>query len=164
MTEALTDLEKQVIALIQEDMPIVEKPYSQMADQLGILESQLLDILRSLVARGIVRRFGATLRHQQSGYKANVMVAWQVEEHRIQKTGKTMASFSAVSHCYRRDPTDQWPYNLYTMVHGRNEAGCRKTVEKMAAESDVHAYMMLFSRKELKKTSMKYFSTKMNAE
>lgn len=158
MTDTLTDLEKQVIALIQEDMPIVERPYMQMADQLGIPESHLLDILQSLVDRGIIRRFGATLRHQQSGYKANVMVAWQVDEDRIQEIGKTMASFRAVSHCYRRDPTDQWPYNLYTMVHSRNEAGCRKTVEKMAAKSGVAQYAMLFSQRELKKTSMKYFS------
>jgi len=158
MTDTLTDLEKQVIALIQEDMPIVERPYMLMADQLEIPESHLLEILHSLVERGIIRRFGATLRHQQSGYKANVMVAWQVDEKRIQKTGKTMASFRAVSHCYRRDPTDQWPYNLYTMVHSRNEEGCRKTVEKMAARSGVAQYAMLFSRKELKKTSMKYFS------
>ena len=64
MTDILTDLEKQVIALIQEDMPIVERPYLQMADQLGISESHLLKILHSLVERGIIRRFGATLRHQ----------------------------------------------------------------------------------------------------
>ena len=158
MTDTLTDLEKQVIALIQEDMPIVERPYQEMADRLGILESQLLDILQSLVDRGIIRRFGATLRHQQSGYTANVMVAWQVDEDRIQETGKTMASFKAVSHCYRRDPTDQWPYNLYTMVHSRNKEGCRKTVAKMAAKSGLSNYAMLFSRRELKKTSMKYFS------
>jgi DNA-binding Lrp family transcriptional regulator len=157
MTDTLSDLEKQVIAIIQEDMPIVERPYQQMAEQLGIPESQLLGILHSLVDRGIIRRFGATLRHQQSGYKANVMVAWQVDEDRIQETGETMASFSAVSHCYRRDPTDQWPYNLYTMVHSRNEEGCRKTVAKMAAKSGVTRYAMLFSRRELKKTSMQYF-------
>jgi len=158
MTDTLNDMEKQVIALIQEDMPIVERPYQQMADQLGMPESKLLDILYSLAKRGIIRRFGATLRHQQSGYKANVMVAWQVDEEKIQEIGKTMASFNEVSHCYRRDPTDQWPYNLYTMVHSRNKEGCRKTVAKMAAKSGVTRYAMLFSRRELKKTSMKYFS------
>ena len=159
MTDTLTDAEKQVIALIQGDMPIVQQPYQQLADQLGMPETQLLDILRSLVDRGIIRRFGATLRHQQSGYKANVMVAWQVEENRVEATGKTMASFKEVSHCYRRNPTDQWPYNLYTMVHGRDKEGCRKTVAKMAAKAGVNRYTLLFSRRELKKTSMKYFES-----
>jgi DNA-binding Lrp family transcriptional regulator len=68
-----------------------------------------------------------------------------------------MASFRAVSHCYRRDPTPQWPYNLYTMVHGKDEAGCRATAEKMAAKAEVKDYALLFSRRELKKTSMQYF-------
>jgi DNA-binding Lrp family transcriptional regulator len=154
----LTELEKRVIAAIQGDMPVVARPYLQIANQLGIDEAQLLDILRDLTRRGIIRRFGATLRHQKSGYAANVMVAWQVSEARIDEVGKIMAGFRAVSHCYRRNPTQQWPYNLYTMVHGKDEAGCRRTARKMAEKSGVSSYAMLFSRRELKKTSMTYFS------
>lgn len=153
----LTDLEKRVIAVIQGDMPICSRPYREMAAQIGLAEEQLLEILQDLVDRGIIRRFGATLRHQKSGYRANVMVAWQVEESRIDDVGCIMASFTQVSHCYRRDPTDQWPYNLYTMVHGKNEEKCRKTAETMSARAQVKDYALLFSRQELKKTSMHYF-------
>ena len=160
----LTDLEKQVIASIQGDMPITERPYQAIAGRLGIEERQLLDVLRNLVDRGIIRRFGATLRHQKSGYQANVMVAWQVAEARIEDVGRIMASFRAVSHCYRRNPTDQWPFNLYTMVHGKDEAGCRKTAEQMAGKAGVETYSMLFSRRELKKTSMTYFSNSAPAD
>jgi len=157
MSELLTDTEKQVIASIQGDMPIVERPYEQIAGRLGMSEARLLEILRDLVDRGIIRRFGATLRHQKSGFRANAMVAWQVDETRIDAVGELMASFQAVSHCYRRDPTDEWPYNLYTMVHGQNEADCRQTAEKMARDAAVDRYELLFSRRELKKTSMQYF-------
>jgi DNA-binding Lrp family transcriptional regulator len=155
--KALTDLEKQVIAAIQGDMPIVERPYRLIAEGMGIEESLLLEVLSDLVDRGIIRRFGATLRHQKSGYQANVMVAWQVAEERIDDVGRTMASFREVSHCYRRDPTDQWPYNLYTMVHGSDEQSCCDTAEKMSRKSGVRTYSLLFSRRELKKTSMQYF-------
>lgn len=159
MSESLTELEKQVIGAIQGDIPIVEHPYRQIALQLGVDEQRLLDILNDLVRRGIIRRFGATLRHQKSGYQANAMVAWHVAEDRIEAVGKTMASFRAVSHCYRRDPTPQWRYNLYTMVHGKDEAHCRRTAEKMAQKAGVEEYAMLFSRRELKKTSMQYFNS-----
>ena len=158
MPVELTELEKKVIASIQGDMPIVEQPYAQIASALGMEQAQLLEILRSLVDRGIIRRFGATLRHQKSGFEANVMVAWKVEEARIDSVGRIMAGFKAVSHCYRRDPTDQWPYNLYTMVHGTDEADCRRAAEKMAAKSKIATYKLLFSRRELKKTSMQYFT------
>jgi len=157
MPESLSELEKQVIAAIQGDIPIVEQPYRRIADQLDIDEENLLDILNDLVKRGLIRRFGATLRHQKSGYRSNAMVAWQVEEGRIDEVGKIMASFRTVSHCYRRNPTDQWPYNLYTMVHGKSEENCRQTAQKMADKAGVHVYELLFSRRELKKTSMQYF-------
>ena len=156
---ALSDLEKQVIAAIQGDLPVSVRPFQPLAEEVGIDEATFLQVLRDLQARGVIRRFGATLRHQQSGYQANVMVAWQVEETRIQEIGALMASFQAVSHCYRRDPQAQWPYNLYTMVHGRNDVECRRTVTEMAAKSGVTNYAMLFSKRELKKISMTYFGS-----
>lgn len=158
MSVELTELEKRVIASIQGDMPITERPYEQIAAAMGIEEEQMLEILRGLVDRGVIRRFGATLRHQKSGFQANVMVAWKVDEARIEDVGRTMAGFKAVSHCYRRDPTDQWPYNLYTMVHGRDESDCRKSAREMSDAAGVKSYEMLFSRRELKKTSMQYFT------
>ena len=158
----LTELEKRVIAAIQGDMPIVERPYAQIARELSMAEDELLQVLRELVHRGVIRRFGATLRHQKSGFSANAMTAWKVDEERIDEVGRIMASFKEVSHCYRRDPTDDWKFNLYTMIHGRNENHCRQTAEKMAGKARVKDYQMLFSRRELKKTSMKYFSNDEN--
>jgi DNA-binding Lrp family transcriptional regulator len=153
----LTKLEKQVIAAIQGDMPITEQPYAQIAEELKIDESLLLETLNDLVQRGVMRRFGATLRHQKSGFSANAMTAWRVDEDRIDAVGEIMAGFEEVSHCYRRDPKPDWPYNLYTMIHGLDEQHCRQTAEKMADKADVDDYCLLFSRRELKKTSMKYF-------
>jgi DNA-binding Lrp family transcriptional regulator len=155
----LTDLEKKVIASIQGDIAITERPYRRIADDLGISEQTLLDTLQDLCQRGVIRRFGATLKHQKSGYAANAMVAWQVDEDRVPEVGKMLAAFRAVSHCYRRNPTDQWPYNLYTMVHGRDEAACRETASRMSQKVNVKTYILLFSRRELKKTSMRYFPT-----
>ena len=155
----LTDIEKKVVASIQQDMPVTAKPYRQIADRLGVSEDTLLEILRGLCDRGVMRRFGATLRHQRTGYRANAMAAWRVPENRIEEVGAVMASFRQVSHCYRRNPTPRWPYNLYTMIHADDEAACRDTARAMAAAAAVDDYALLFSREELKKTSMVYFAT-----
>ena len=155
----LTTLEKRVIASIQGDIAITQKPYRDIAESLGIPEETLLETLRDLCRRGVIRRFGATLKHQKSGYAANAMVAWKVDESRVPEVGEKLAAFRQVSHCYRRNPTDQWPYNLYTMVHGRDEADCRETARQMSTTIDVDDYTLLFSRRELKKTSMRYFPT-----
>ncbi|MFZ0611444.1 MAG: Lrp/AsnC family transcriptional regulator [Desulfobacterales bacterium] len=153
----LTDIEKRVIAAIQGDIAVTGRPYRRIAESLDIPEDRLLEILRDLCDRGVIRRFGATIRHQKSGFTANAMVAWRVEEERIETVGRIMAGFRQVSHCYRRNPTGDWPYNLYTMVHARNEATCHETARKMAEKSAVTDYALLFSRRELKKTSMRYF-------
>ncbi len=154
---ALTDLEKKVIASIQGDIPIVSQPYQALAAEIGISEETFIDTLQRLTERGVIRRFGATLRHQKSGFQANAMTAWQVDEDRIEEVGRIMASFRAVSHCYRRDPADGWPYNLYTMIHGKDEEDCRATARQMSRQAGVETYTLLFSRRELKKISMTYF-------
>jgi DNA-binding Lrp family transcriptional regulator len=153
----LTELEKRIIASIQDDIAITERPYLEIAKELGVSENTLLEKLKDLCDRGVIRRFGATIRHQKSGFEANAMVAWMVAEDRIDEVGQKMASFKAVSHCYRRNPTDDWPYNLYTMIHARDEESCRDIARKLSTQASVDNYTLLFSRKELKKTSMRYF-------
>ena len=146
-----------MIASIQGDIPIVPRPYRQLAENIGVSEEDFIQTLEDLTERGVIRRFGATLRHQKSGYQANAMTAWQVAEERIEEVGQIMAGFRAVSHCYRRDPAEDWPYNMYTMIHGKSEADCRRTATKIAEKAGVGDYKMLFSRRELKKISMTYF-------
>ena len=153
----LTELEKKIIAALQEDIEITERPYLGIARKLEISEPVLLETLQGLGDRGIIRRYGATLRHQKTGFTANAMAAWQVDEARIDEVGSKMASFREVSHCYRRNPTDRWPYNLYTMIHASDEDACRQTAQNMSEATSVDTYTLLFSRKELKKTSMVYF-------
>ena len=155
----LTELEKKVISRIQEDIPVTERPYLEIARAIGVSEDDLLACLRGLHSRGVIRRFGATLRHQRTGFTANAMAAWKVAEERIEQAGRVMAGFPQVSHCYRRNPTRSWPYNLYTMIHAESEEDCRETARRMSAAAGVTEYRLLFSREELKKTSMVYFAT-----
>jgi len=153
----LTDLEKKIIALLQTDIPVVKRPYLEMAEKIGITEEKFLSVLKGLDDRGMIRRFGATLKHQRSGFKANAMVAWKVAEDRVEKTGNIMTGFREITHCYRRNPAPGWKYNLYTMVHASNEDECYAIVKKISEAVGEKEYELLFSRKELKKTSMKYF-------
>lgn len=155
----LTELEKKIIASLQNDIELTRRPYLKIAKKLDISEQTLLVMLQDLCDRGVIRRFGATIRHQKSGFEANAMVAWRVDEERMENVGTLMASFREVSHCYRRSPTMDWPYNLYTMIHGLDEASCRQIARRLSEKASVENYILLFSLKELKKTSMEYFPT-----
>lgn len=153
----LTDLEKKIIALLQTDIPVTRRPFLEMAEKIGITEDEFLKVLNDLNSRTMIRRFGATLKHQKSGYKANAMVAWQIPEDRVEEVGTVMATFREVTHCYRRNPAPGWENNLYTMVHGATEEECYSIVDKISKAVKENTYTLLFSRQELKKTSMKYF-------
>lgn len=153
----LTDLEKKIIALLQTDIPVVKRPFLEMAKKIGITEDEFLKVLTDLDNRNMIRRFGATLKHQKSGYKANAMVAWDIPEDRVEEVGEIMASFREITHCYRRNPAPGWDKNFYTMVHAATEDECYAIVEKISKAVKEDTYTLLFSRQELKKTSMKYF-------
>jgi DNA-binding Lrp family transcriptional regulator len=153
----LSDLDKKVILALQQDLEICPQPFLEIAANLEVGEEELLATIRSLMARGYIRRFGATLRHQQSGYDANALVAWAVPEAELKRIGKLLSGQRAVTHCYARRPAPTWPYNLYTMIHGRTRDECVRIAAKMAAETGIADYEMLFSETELKKTTMRYF-------
>jgi DNA-binding Lrp family transcriptional regulator len=153
----LTGKDKQMIRQIQGDLPVVRKPFALVARQAGWEEKAFLRRIRFFLQRGIIRRFGAILRHQIAGYRGNAMVVWKVAEERTAKIGPIMASFPAVSHCYLRPAVPEWPFNLYTMIHGRSHRDCRTEARAISRKTGIKDYRLLFSKRELKKSSMQYF-------
>lgn len=153
----IDDLDKKVIGLIQGDLPVELKPFASLAEEIGITEEKFLERINSLKKRGILRRFGATLRHQKAGYGANAMVAWLVPDDRIEDVGKRLARFREVTHCYQRNPQGDWQYNLFSMVHGNSQDQCYEIAATMSKTVGIKDYTLLFSEKEFKKTSMEYF-------
>ena len=150
-------LDKKIIAQIQGDIPLEARPFAAIAARLGIQETEVIERIRRLKAHGTIRRFGATLRHQEAGFGANAMVAWRVPDERIDEVGEALARFPAVTHCYHRPPQGEWPFNLYTMVHGSSREECRRMAREMSEAVQIRDYTLLFSEREFKKTSMAYF-------
>ena len=154
----LDDLDKKIVHHLQGDIPLVCDPFAVLAKKIGITEERLMERIRQLKEQGILRRFGATLYHQNAGFKANAMVAWQVPEEKIEEIGPLMAGFREVSHCYQREiHGNTWKYNLFTMIHGKNQEECQEIAKKIARETGIDDYTMLISTKEFKKSSPVYF-------
>ncbi|MHB1651940.1 MAG: siroheme decarboxylase subunit beta [Desulfitobacteriaceae bacterium] len=146
-----------LIRVLQTDLPDNLQPFAHIASVLGWSEEEVLKRTWNLLGNGVIRRFGAVLRHQKAGFVANAMGVWQVPQENVLEAGQKMASFREVSHCYQRPSLPDWPYNLFTMVHGRSAADCKRVIDKIAEATGIKIYDMLFSTKELKKSSMQYF-------
>jgi DNA-binding Lrp family transcriptional regulator len=156
-TLKLSPQDKKLLGQIQGDLPLVLTPFESAARRAGWDEKRLLHRINVFIRRGMIRRFGAILRHQKAGFRGNAMVVWRVPEDRVSQVGQAMASFPAVSHCYLRPPLPDWPFNLYTMVHGQGERDCLRVARKIAEKTGVKDYRLLFSKREHKKSSMRYF-------
>ena len=153
----LSDIDREILKRVQGSLPDSAAPYADIAAAVGTDEAHVLDLLSRMTGTGEIRRFGATLKHQKAGFGANVMVAWYVPEEDVDRIGAIMSERPEISHCYHRINCLDWPYNLYTMIHGRSKDDCQAVVEALCAATGLDDYAMLFSLKELKKVSMRYF-------
>jgi DNA-binding Lrp family transcriptional regulator len=154
----LSPLEVAIISVVQEDLPVVPRPFAVQAEALGCTEDELLAALASFQERKLMRRFAAVMNHRSAGFKANAMGVWAVPEDQLEAIGPQMAGFAAVSHCYRRPTYDDWPYTVFTMVHGRSARDCEATIEAISSETGVGEYALLWSIKEYKKVRVRYFT------
>ena len=154
----LSPLDKKIIHELSGDLGMGARPFQELGRRLAISEDQVLETIRRLKSGGYLRRFGATLRHQQSGFAANAMVAWKVDEDRIDEVGEMLASYPQVTHCYHRPAVSAWKYNIYSMIHCSSEDECRDLAGQMSGKTGITEFELLFSTVELKKTSMRYFA------
>jgi len=148
----MDDLDRQIVQALQDGLPIEAEPYAPAAHRLGISTEELLGRLRAMLERGEVRRIGASLAHRRAGIEANVMVAWRIPSDQVESFAQEAVRFDAITHCYERATAPDWPYNVYTMIHGRSEAECDSVIGSLAQRTGQNDYVALLSGREFKKT------------
>ena len=148
-------IDMQLIKLTQTGIKLVPEPFKKIALELDISEEDAIRRIGSLIDRGIIRRFGASIGHRALGIVANAMCVWNVPDERIESVGGTMAGFDEVSHCYERARCPEWDYNMYTMVHARTKEECEHIAQEISRATGISDYTILFSEKEFKKTGVR---------
>ena len=155
---ALTDEDIATVRATQGPMPVVSEPYAPAAAKLGVPVETVLERLESLKQRGGLRRVAAILFHRRAGFSANGMGVWAVPEADILETGKRMAAFRGISHCYQRPTYADWPYSVFTMAHGRSKEECDAILDSIAETTGIGERATLYSSTEFKKVRMLYFT------
>jgi len=152
----LSQQDKLIIREVQQDLPLIPRPFDGMAARLDVNVDDFLTGCQSLLQRGIMRRFGAAINHHQAGFRANAMVCWIVPPDMVDAVGQELASLREVSHCHERKTNPMWQYNFFAMMHGHTKEVCQKLVSDISRQFGLKDYVLLFSRKEFKKTRVKY--------
>lgn len=155
--KTMTSAEKAICAAVQNDIPLEPRPFETLANGIGISEEEFINKIQEFLDKGYIRRFGAAIRHRKVGITANGMGVWIVPDVDRERVGKIMATFKEVSHCYERPSFEGWPYNLFTMIHGKTKEECYETAKKISEATGIKGCKLLFSSQEFKKESMVYF-------
>ena len=145
------DLE--LLRVAQDGLVLTERPYRVWGEALGMPEEEVIVRLQALEDEGIIRRFAATIGHRALGILANALIAWRVPPERVDEAGSIYAAAEEVTHCYERAIAEDWPYNIYTMVHSRSREECLGIADLLSARTGISDYIVLFSEKEYKKIS-----------
>ncbi len=154
----LDDLDRRIIAATQTGLPLVPRPYHALAETLGVAAEEVMDRLRRMQERGVVRRIGAVPNHYALGWTANGMSVWDVEDTRIAELGPAVGALDFVSHCYHRPRhLPLWPYNLFAMVHGRGRDEVEDKVVRIAnlLGPASRSHEVVYSTRILKKTGLR---------
>jgi len=152
-----TEQDKNFIRELQKDMEIIDEPFIKAAKNLGVTEEELFEKMKYYETIGVLRRFAAILRHRKVGFTANGMIVWKVPQDRIKSVGETLGSFPQISHCYERPTYEDWPYNVFSMIHCKTHDEANDVAKTIQNQIDVDEYRILFSSREFKKTRVEYF-------
>ncbi len=154
----LNETHYELIKHLQKDIALVNEPFKAIIEELNISYETLFAHIQEFLEAGVIRRYASILNHRNAGFNANAMVVWNINENNAQAIGKEAASYSAVSHCYLRPKYENWPYNLFTMIHGKTKEETQSVIDNIANSIEHSSYMPLYSSREFKKVRIDYFS------
>ncbi len=154
----LSALDRELIRLTQEGLPLCPEPYQALASELKVTADEVMCRLQRMLEAGVIRRIAAVPNHYRLGYKFNGMTVWDVPDEMISELGPQVGKLECVSHCYHRPRHPPlWNYNLFARVHGRSQEDVDKHIEQIQTLLGKHnrGQDVLFSKRILKKTGLR---------
>lgn len=141
-----------ILTVLQRPLQLVTEPFQWYARQLGISSEKVLSLIQDFKNRGIIRRYAGIVKHDRAGYNFNAMVVFEVEVEQCDKAGEILSGFPFITHCYRRTTYPDWQYNLYAMMHARDEEEFSRNLARMKEAISFRSMDVLRSVREFKKS------------
>lgn len=154
--------ETALIGAIQHGLPLVRNPFAEIGAGIGLPENEVIANLAHWVEQGVIKRMGVVVRHHELGYRANAMVVWDIPDEEVSALGHRIGGFDSVTLCYRRvRRLPDWPYNLFTMIHGQLRDEVLESVTQLQEQFGLQnaTHEVLFSRRRFKQCGARYVAT-----
>lgn len=158
----MTPLETALLKMLQDGLPLTPHPFSCLADEFNVSEEEVVERLRLLQQQQWIRRSGIIVKHRSLGFTANAMVVWDIPDHTVDDMGDLLGRQDCVTLCYQRPRRlPDWPYNLFTMIHGKDRDRVTTQLEQMRERLQLThiPYDVLFSERCFKQRGGRYIKT-----
>jgi DNA-binding Lrp family transcriptional regulator len=152
---SLTVRERLILCRIQEQWHVCPEPFQALGGQ-DMDTAEVLETVRDLKQKGVIRRIGAVLDQYKIGLTANVLFAAVASGETCAHLAADLVSSPLVSHCYERATFAGWPYNLYAMIHATSMDEIHSLVEARTQAHPVGSYVLLPTTRELKKQPIRF--------
>lgn len=155
---SLDATDRAIVRATQSGLPLVSAPYAEVARLAGTTEADVMARINRMLEAGIIRRIGAVPNHFALGLDRNAMTVWDVDDAHVSRSGRDIGALDFVTHCYHRPRAlPHWPYNLFAMVHGRDDGEIEAKIALIAARLGevCRAHDVLVSKRILKKTGLR---------
>ncbi len=156
------EIQQKIMGALQKDLALSPTPFQDIAQRLHIEKKTFFSFLHSLKSSPKMSRFAGILKHRNLGFTANAMVVWKIPENTVLPFAEYANTYRSISHCYERVTDPRWPYNVYTMIHGKTHDATQKIIDELSAKFDMTCYEILYSGKEYKKQRVDFFSNKID--
>ena len=163
----LDALDYALVEAIQEGLPLVARPYAEIAAFIGASEAEVIARLDRLLDHGVIKRLGIVVRHHELGFRANAMVVWNIPDERVDEFGRCVGASGLVNLCYQRPRRlPDWPYNLFCMIHGKDRDAVLAHLEHLRDQCGLTDFPceVLFSKQRFKQTGARYVAARARAE
>jgi len=102
MTTDMDERDREMLAILQDGLPLTSRPFEVVADLLDWSEEEVLERLDRLVTSGHVRKVGAVINSKRIG-AVSTLAAVDVPEDRIDEAASIINAYPGVTHNYLRE-------------------------------------------------------------
>ena len=154
----IDELDRNIVQATQAGLQLQTAPYTEVAGACDCDTQTVMQRMRLMLERGVIRRIGAIPNHYRLGLHGNGMSVWDVDDDKLAELGARVGRLDFVSHCYERPRhLPLWPYNLFAMIHGHDRDEVKAKLEQIVIllGPDCRQHDVLFSTRILKKTGLR---------
>ena len=98
----IDDINRAILNRVQSDFPLTPRPYLTIAEDLGLLEDDVLNRLKRLKKEGFIRRIGGNFVPEKLGFVSTLCAA-RVPEDKVDSFAAIVNRYPGVTHNYQRN-------------------------------------------------------------